>query len=430
MRKHIFIFGQCTLHWGRMEFGNIGNYYIVNPMFKELRRVFPDAEIVTTMQFSKEFCEKFNLETVPMECYYDFSSSQNAESAYKEYLDVCTGGSSKTRFVQELEKADLAIDFSGDIWGDNADFLGKGRFLAGLYKDLTAQKICKTVMIAGSPGPFNNQKDIDFVKKVFAGFNFVSNREPISTRKLKALGFTDSNQFDYACPSFLFEKAEDQETRSIIGELKGFTDNKLKIGVVLCGWNFEKGPYDLWPRRDEEYDKFFLMIENLIKKFDSHIFLMSHSNGFDIPPKPFRLKQGRDFPIMQQMERILVSKGYSDYVTLLDGVYTPELTKGIISNFDILISGRMHGAVAGLSQCIPTVIIDYGHEPKAHKSRGFAEVVGMEHMIADPADLDDLIEKTERCVSKKEELQKMLEERIPIVQQSARKQFDELVSLL
>ena len=133
---------------------------------------------------------------------------------------------------------------------------------------------------------------------------------------------------------------------------------------------------------------------------------------------------------MQQMERILVSKGYSDYVTLLDGVYTPELTKGIISNFDILISGRMHGAVAGLSQCIPTVIIDYGHEPKAHKSRGFAEVVGMEHMIADPADLDDLIEKTERCVSKKEELQKMLEERIPIVQQSARKQFDELVSLL
>lgn len=45
----ILIIGQCTLHWGRMEFGNIGNFYIIEPFFEELRRVFPSAQIATTM---------------------------------------------------------------------------------------------------------------------------------------------------------------------------------------------------------------------------------------------------------------------------------------------------------------------------------------------------------------------------------------------
>ena len=41
----IFVIGQCTLHWGRMEFGNIGNYYVTEPFFRELHRVFPEAHI-------------------------------------------------------------------------------------------------------------------------------------------------------------------------------------------------------------------------------------------------------------------------------------------------------------------------------------------------------------------------------------------------
>lgn len=114
---------------------------------------------------------------------------------------------------------------------------------------------------------------------------------------------------------------------------------------------------------------------------------------------------------------------------MLNGVYLPEVTKGIVSKFDILISGRMHGAVAGLSQCIPTVIIDYGHEPKAHKSRGFAEVVGMEDMVADPACLEDLLNKVQICVEKRKEIQERLEEKIPTVKQSACEQFDRLAQL-
>ena len=34
----ILITGQCTLHWGRMEYGNLGNYAIIEPFVRELHR--------------------------------------------------------------------------------------------------------------------------------------------------------------------------------------------------------------------------------------------------------------------------------------------------------------------------------------------------------------------------------------------------------
>lgn len=89
-----------------------------------------------------------------MSLYYDFSSTSNLEMAQKEYHAIIAGQNIETPFVSEVKKADLVIDFSGDIWGDNADFLGKDRFLTGCYKDLTAQTLRPTVMLAGSPGPF------------------------------------------------------------------------------------------------------------------------------------------------------------------------------------------------------------------------------------------------------------------------------------
>lgn len=426
MKKRILIIGQCTLHWGRMEFGNIGNYYIVEPMFREIRRAFPDETIVTTMQFSQEFCEKFKICTLPMELYYDFEQYNNLEIAKIEYDSVCTGKKIKSRYIDEVKAADLVIDFSGDIWGDNADFLGKDRFMTGLYKDLIAQKLKKTIMICGSPGPFNEQKDIEFVKKVFKGFDLVINREYESTRLLQKAGFDISAVENYACPSFLFEQASALDVIKNVGEKTLFAKDKIKVGMMLCGWNFEKGPYDLWPREDWEYEKFVQVIKMLVEKEGVDIYLLSHSNGFLPNQKPFVLRHGRDFGIMEQLMHICDKNGVSNRVKLLGGVYTPAVTKGIISNFEILISGRMHGAVAGLSQGIPTVILDYGHEPKAHKLRGFAEIAGVQNFIANPNDLQDMLNKVKICLKERTMIHQKLLQNMKMIKKSSKKQFEKL----
>ena len=104
-------------------------------------------------------------------------------------------------------------------------------------------------------------------------------------------------------------------------------------------------------------------------------------------------------------------------------IYDPWKTKSIIGRFDMLVSGRIHGAVAGLSQSIPTVIIDYGHEAKAHKLKGFAQLVHAEDFICNPNDSRDIINKVDQCWSRLTEEKSRLQSVIPEVQKLARKTF-------
>ena len=150
---------------------------------------------------------------------------------------------------------------------------------------------------------------------------------------------------------------------------------------------------------------------------------MSHSNGFPIPPEEFKLIHGRDYPIIRQLLEVVEDRGIAGDVFSLDGVYDAWTTKAIIGNFDMLVSGRLHGAVSGLSQLVPTVLIDYGHEPRAHKLRGFARIAGEEEYLSDPGIDNDLINKIYRCWNSREEIRNRLGNRIPKVKELAKQNF-------
>lgn len=426
----ILIIGQCTLHWGRMEFGNIGNYYIIEPLIRELYSVFPDAKIKTTMQMSARFQEDERVEVVPMELYYGWSES-DLETALVE-LGIAEVFSktgilpSSTPFIDEVMKADLVIDFSGDIWGDNANFLGKNRFLVGLIKDRVSQLLGKkTAMIAGSPGPFDDQKVVEFAKEVYKNFDIVTNRESISIELLKNYGFDVSKTVSLACPAFLFEPRKTAKAELVADKL-GFNSNGgLKVGFILCGWNFIEGPFDKWPRRDDEYTVFAEAVE-MLDSLGCTVYLMSHSNGFPIPPVEFELQHGRDYAVAKQLEEVLRKRGIAKNIQVIEDVLDTWETKQIISNFDLLVSGRIHGAVAGLSQLVPTVIIDYGHEPKAHKLVGFAIEAGAESYVSDPAIPGDIQQKVNRALNALPEYKAKLAQSIPVAKQKAKQNFVEL----
>jgi colanic acid/amylovoran biosynthesis protein len=430
----ILLLGQTTLHWGRMEFGNIGNYYIIEPFIRELHKTFPQAEIATTFQMSTRFLQEERIALLPMELYYGWNDN-DLEIALGEfasaYLFNKTGSLSKVSpFIEEVMRSDLVIDFSGDIWGDNADFLGKDRFLIGLLKDRVAQLLGKkTAMIAGSPGPFNNLTTLAFAQEVFGSFDLVTNRESISVGLLKASGFDVSKVVSLACPAFLFEPKPISEIESVKAKVGLNKKDKLAFGFIICGWNFLEGPFDKWPRPDDDYIPFAEAVEFITEVIGARVFLMSHSNGFPVPPSPFKLIHGRDYHVAKQLEMILNHRGISKDFHVLENVLDAWQTKAIISQFDILVSGRIHGAVAGLSQNIPTVIIDYGHEPKAHKLRGFAIEAGVEDYVADPAVNNDIIRKIEMCWKNRLELQDGLKQQIPIVKAKARKNFSLLKEL-
>ncbi len=429
---NILIIGQCTLHWGRMEFGNIGNYYIIEPLIRGFYKEFgDDINIRTTLQMSERFCKDEKVEVLPMDLYFGFNEKDLPtaleELAIAEYYNKYNVLLKETPFITEVLNSDLVVDFSGDIWGDNADFLGDNRFLVGLIKDRVAQLLGKkTAMIAGSPGPFNNIQTLSFAKEVFENFDVVTNREPISIEILKEKGFNISNTHSLACPSFLFSPSENINIKNILPD---YNSKRPKVGFILCGWNFEEGPFDKSPREDSEYDKFADVVKYLINNLGCNVYLMSHSNGFPIPPKEFKLQHGRDYPIAKQLQKVLNNKGITEHLYSLDTVYNAWDTKAIIGNFDMLISGRVHGAIAGLSQFVPTVIIDYGHEPKAHKLLGFAKVAGVEEYVASPNSVEEMTEKISHLWGNMKDVKQILKSRVEKITTDVDENFKLLTNL-
>ena len=429
----ILVIGQTTLHWGRLEYGNIGNYYVIDPFFRELRRIFPNDEICTTLQMSSEFMDKYSLIRLEHELYASWEDANYLFKALAEYAiaDIFhkTGWCvSKTAYIEEVLKSDIVIDYSGDIWGDNADLIGEDRFLIGLLKDRCAQLMGRKVfMLAGSPGPFENHPLImPFIHEVFDGFSLVTNRESISQDILKHYGFRTDDLQNLACPSILYEN-----TMSIpdlcmsLSKAHGIPNNIPVGGFTICGWNMVDGPFTKWPRSDEEYIIYAEAIEYMINDLGLAVILFSHSNGFVTQPE-FSLIPGRDVPLIKQLFDIVIGRGKvkESMIVFHDQVLRPDETRSLISGMDILVSGRLHGSVAGLTQSIPTVMIDYGHEPKAHKIRGFAREFGVENFVADPSIETSLIKTIRACWDQKDEYKKLLDKKLPIVKQKARKSFD------
>lgn len=423
----ILVIGQCTLHWGRMEFGNIGNFYIMEPFFRLLHEQFPKSEIKTTFQMSEEFCDRENIECVPMELYYawnnDLEIAKKELAIAKDFLKTELLKET-TSYINLVKEMDLVIDFSGDIWGDNADFLGDDRFYVGLVKDRVAQIFAKkTAMIAGSPGPFSEGKNLKFAKEVFENFDLVTNREDISKGLLESYGFNTSNTHSLTCPAFLFEPV-------LVDNIKGFdkidkilSNERKSIGFLICGWNFIEGPFDKWPRPDSDYEVFAEAIEKFSNEVDADIYLMSHSNGFPLPPADFKLIHGRDYPIMKQLQSVLKKRGKAKNIQMLDQVYDAWQSKAILGCFDMVISGRVHAAVGAMSQSIPTVVLDYGHEPKAHKLRGFTESAGQLKYLAQPDKLNDINKKITQVWENRSKIKDDLNRNIPIVKDKAKENF-------
>ncbi|MGV8093843.1 MAG: polysaccharide pyruvyl transferase family protein [Mangrovibacterium sp.] len=399
----VFVIGQCTLHWGRLEYGNIGNYYITETTFRELHRVFPAAKIVTTFQMTDDFSKRENISVVPMELFYKWSETDlpKAIEEYRiaEYYQQTGNLLKTTPYIDEVLTSDLIIDFSGELWGDYAESVGKNRLLVGLLKIRVAQLLRrKTVLLAGSQGPFSDMKIREFAKVVFKNFDLVANRESASIELLNENGFDTNKVKNFSDPAFLFKPLDDHLMYDIFLHEMLLDKSKPIVGFILCGFNMLESPYDKWPRKESEFTQFIIAIEHIVNRLGARVVLFSHQNGFELPPN-FKLINGRDYPYAKKLYDLTLIRGNVNPSCLhcINQPYLPNEIKAIIKQFDMLVTGRIHAFVAAVSQYVPSVIINRGQGPISMRNIGFARSVGMEHLMANPADATDIVNKIDDC---------------------------------
>lgn len=434
----ILVTGLCTLHWGRLEYGNIGNYYIIEPLFRELHRVFPDAEITTTFQMTDGFAKRENITILPMELYYAWQENdiENAQKDYAAARAYHAGlhSQASTPYIDILRETSLVINMSGDMWGDNAEHVGHGRFLVDLLKMRTAQLLgVRTVLFGVTPGPFSDPKTVELAREVYENFDLIVNREPTSTDNLDKWGFHSEHVKDFACPAFLYtpELTEEQSTEveSVIAPLRG---NKKVVGFTIGGFNMPVGPYDMWPREDSQYNVFAEIIEYLMNDLNAKVVLISHTNGFELPPR-FKLISGRDYPILSQLKEVVIKRGIVREPEDLICISTPHLpciTKSIIGHFDMMVTGRVHASVAAVSQFVPTVFLTYEESfIPSSKMYGFADLVGMEEFVCPPSDACKIKNKIHKAFSRLPEIKSRLQQRIPEVKKLSKAAFDAIPNI-
>ncbi len=428
--KSILVTGLCTLHWGRLQYGNIGNYYIVEPLFRQLHKHFPDYRIITTFQMDEQFIRKEDIEVVPMELYYSWNE-EDVPNAYKD-VEVAEKRAHNiecelTQWVECLLNCEYVINVSGDMWGNNAEHVGHKRFLVDCLKMKAAQLLQKkTILYAVTPGPFSDKEENQLAKEVFNKFDLVVIREKVSRDNLIKWGFSIEHVVWAPCPSFLFEANKDYRSKwtQCIGN--SHEQQRKVIGITFGGFNLPCGPYDMWPRAEEQYEVYVKLAEYVMNDLKADLVIFSHTNGFDLPPH-FRLKCGRDYMILEQLYHILIKKNpkYEEHIKLIDEPLLPCDIKKVIGNLDMLITGRVHASVAATSQCVPTVYVEYDRRViYSDKMTGFSAQLGMEEFVCEPQNWNELREKVTECFQNLDNVKERLEEVIPVIKEEAQSAFE------
>lgn len=430
MKVKILVIGLTSTRVGGMESHNLGNYIIIEPFFSILRETFPDAEISTTIQMSDKFYDAFGIRGLRARRFWTYGKNAGFETACDAFCIFLWKITRRKLFLKslllaELSAADLVIDFSGDIYGDNAEWT---KFLEGnarLFFSLLLRK--KVVMLAGSPGPFKSIWRQVIAKYILTRLHLVANREPLSTAMLAYIGIKDGHIVTAACPSVCFNKVELGAWLHPEDRNKLVNSDRPVVGFILCGWNMPVGPYHKWPREDFEFETFVKILDYLILSTDYRVCVMSHQNATGDDGE---LAKGGDHILIDRLLGILGDRYDGDRIYSLKGLYDAAQSKSVIGCFEFLISGRIHGAVQALSQTIPAIIMDYGHDPKPHKLAGFARVYGIDDYFVPPDDPEAIIRAIESIMKNQWSIRAELDNRLPMIKSVARSSFDMLPDLV
>lgn len=433
MVERILVVSAIASRGDNLEYGNLGNFAIVEPLFLRLRARFPSADIRTTLQFSDAFCRNHRVTCLQNSRFFTYGRDTGYETA-KDLLRIALWKSirwfarrpasrllERSALLKEIRDADIVVDWSGDVYGDNASWT---RFLEHSAKLGLAVALSKPIaVIASSPGPFSSKWRRVATRWIFKRVDLIANREPESTRILQAMGVDESIVQTTACPAFLFEPSSTEHILRILQNenLPARQDRDRPLAaLVLSGWNLPLAPYNVVSRDRDELGPFARVIEHMATMMGFQVVVVSHQHARD---EEGRVIPGSDDAIIQQLLGLIDPQLVDSSVAILSGLYDARESKGLLGQFDLVVSGRIHGAIAAISQCVPTVLVEYGNGPPAHKVRGFAKLVGLEDFVAVPTDAKQMIEVVERCWADREKIMGHLAKRIPQVMSEVERNF-------
>ena len=430
--------------------GNQGTRAIMICTIKSLREFIPQAEFSTLIQFSQEFSDQHNLRVIkgsifsyrPFSFWQSLLASQNV--VFAVIWNILHSLKLNGKFLlcsqklKEFQDTDIIIHLGTNLYSE--DFGVRG-FIEH-SKEISLAILLKkpVVMYAESIGPFNSIMSKIIAKSLLNKVNLITLREEASQKYLGELGVNKPLVYATADPAFLLapalgdrmteilkEEGIEPSIRPVIGITLSSTTNLKEVtrksGVValvnlvyvtgryflpesaiksLLGIVRYIGYFDRFKTRYITQDEASQIIDHIIDNLNVDIMLIPHIRREGI---------FEDSDIAWDIRQAAKKK---NRIKVIRNTYTSEELKGIIGMCDMLISSRMHAAIAAMSQCIPTILI-----PVSQRHHGIMKMTGQEKCVCKSFTFDKVIPKVEDAWSNRDKIRHEMKSRIEEIKQAS-----------
>ncbi|WP_430883947.1 polysaccharide pyruvyl transferase family protein [Fusibacter sp. JL216-2] len=253
------------------------------------------------------------------------------------------GGMIPKKVKEFFLKYDLIIDINGDSLTEDYGLLPLIRRLLPL--NLGSRLGIRTIVMAQTIGPFHTNLGKWLIKRALDRQSVISARENFTYNYLHEIGIETEIQ-NLADLAFL----QNPEIAKVDEDLeKILLSSKTKTLAVSISNLMKKWGDQISGNEGVDFlDCFEKLLEKIILENDYNIVLIPHVI------RPDQDDRETAAIIFERLSK------YSDKVYFLKENYHSKRLKWIIGKCDILISSRMHAAIAGLSQGVPTICISKG----------------------------------------------------------------------
>jgi colanic acid/amylovoran biosynthesis protein len=417
---------------------NKGAEAVMISSLKILRKFYPDAEYVTTIQSSERLQKEFDCRIIKNDkfSYRTYSLMTSLKSTMNlvrcliwNIIYKCTKKDLKfiinTRKLKEYYSSDLIIHLGMDLYSDDFGY----RTVAEHSKDiLQAVFLGKKVrMWAESIGPFRNKLTRSIAKFTLNKVTLITLRENISKSYLENISINKPQIHITMDPAFILDPASEIEVKNVLNANKINNLSKPIIGMSLSltymAGGMKKSGKIAFINRTSKFLQYVLpekiftpllnrgrkttiyssakdqytnlmakVVDTIIEELDADIFLIPHLQHPLIGENNLH-------------EMVLQKSNHKNKINFISNECTAREVKGIIGLCDMMISGRMHAAIAALSQNIPFVGLSY-----SYKFEGIAAMTRQEKYVCKEITYENIIRKVMEVWNMKEDIAHQLQE--------------------
>lgn len=305
-------------------FVNRGDQLMIQAVLEQVRHYRPDAHIVVRKSAFKQnptYCIQNGI--YPLESSESFIRRSRC---YTWLLNTLL----RDQWITHPEEIDLILDCSGYHIADwrikDAEYVHR---LSTFYKRFT-KKGRRLILLPQAFGPFNNSYSREAAKIVYDNADYIYAREGVSYRYLNDL-FPNSVKIAVA-PDFTCLTGENNKRTIILPE-------KSYVLLIPNNKMIAQTPNEV----ANSYVNFLVTITRFLVEKGQNVYLLNHEGE-------------KDEVLLHSINEQIASP--LPILTKLTGLDI----KSLIKDARLVISGRYHGVVSGLTQGVPTLCTGWSHK--------------------------------------------------------------------